>query len=238
MKSAPTVNDAIAGARYQAPMQSERKSVLVAGAAGRLGERVLARVLGAQDYHQIYVLASDAMPSTEAKLTALRQSEWASGVDHVIAVISEHDNGSALPARKRTDVFAALTAEQVVPLALQAKSLGVSRFMLVTPTNIHSQPSAVYAQLANLMEAELHRIGFDSLLLIRPSDHEIRQRQKGLPMRLLSLLIDTVTGLMVGAKHTPLSIEDTARATVRAMQDSSLGLSIFEPDRLHELIKS
>lgn len=234
----PTVADALAGARYQAPRQSEMKSVLIAGAAGRLGERILARVLGAPHYERIYVLASEAMASTEAKLTALRQSDWDSQVDHVIAVISEHDNCVALPARNRTEVFSALTAEQVLPLALQAKSLGASRFMLVTPTNILSQPSAVYAQLANLMEAELHRIGFDALLLMRPSDREIRLRQQGLPMRLLSLLIDTVTGLMVGTRHTPLSIENTARAAVRAMQDSGHGLSILEPDRLHQFINS
>jgi hypothetical protein len=236
MKIIPTVADALAGARYPVPVQPDRKSVLVAGASGRLGERVLARVLGTLQYHRIYVLASEAMPSTEAKLTALRQSDWTFRADHVIAVISE-ENKKRLPARSRTEVFSMLTADQVVPLACHAKSLGVSRFMLVTPTNILSQPSAVYAQLANLMEAELHRIGFDSLLLVRPSDHEIRQRQRGLAMRLPGLLIDTITGLMSGARHAPLSIEDTARAAVRAMQDSALGLSILEPDRLHQLLK-
>ena len=237
MKS-PTVAEALAGARYQPPMQSERKSVPVAGAAGRLGERVLARVMGAPCYNRIYVLASEAMPSTEAKLTALRQSEWASRVDHVIAVVAEQNYGAALPVRNRTEVFSTLAADQIVPLALQAKSLGVSKFMLVTPVNILSQPSAVYAQLANVMEAELHRIGFDSLLLVRPSDHEIRLRQKGLPMRLLSLLIDTLTGLMTGAKYTPLSIENTARAAVHAMVESANGLSILETDRLHQFVKS
>lgn len=238
MRAAPTVADAIAGARYQAPTQTEKKSVLVAGAAGRLGERVLGRVLAAPEYDRIHVLASEVMPSTEAKLTALRESEWNYRVDHVIAVISEQVDGAALTSRKRTEVFSALEAEQVVPLALQAKSLGVSRFMLVTPTNILLRPSAIYAQLANLMEAELHRIGFDALLLVRPSDHEMRQRQKGLPLRMLSLLIDTVTSLMAGTGHTPLSVEETARAAVRAMQDNRHGLCILEPEQLHQIVRS
>lgn len=238
MKAAPTVADAIAGARYQVPAQSQRRSVLVAGAAGRLGERVLARVLAAPEYDRIYVLASEVMPSTEAKLTAVRESEWGCRVDHVIAVVSEQDNSAAHSMRKRTEVFSALAAEQVVPLALQAKSLGVSRFMLVTPTNILSRPSAIYAQLANLMEAELHRIGFDALLLVRPSDQEMRQRQRGLPLRLLSLLIDTVTSLMAGARHTPLSLEETARAAVCAMRESRSGLCIIEPEQLHQLVRS
>ncbi len=234
----PTVADALAGARYQVPAHAGRKSVVIAGAAGRLGERVLARVLGTPHYHRIYALASEVMPSTEAKLIALRQSEWTSTVDDVIAVVGEGNANSALPSRRnRTEAFSALTVDQVLPLAIHAKSMGASRFMLVTPTNILSQPSALYAQLANLMEVELHRIGFDSLLLVRPSDHEIRQRQKGLPARVLSLLIDTITGFMAGTKHTPLSIEDIARAAVCAMLDSTPGLSILEPDRLHRILK-
>lgn len=234
----PTVADALAGAGYRAPAHADRKSVVVAGAAGRLGERVLARVLGTPHYHRIFALASEAMPSTEAKLTTLRQSDWTSTVDDVIAVVGEGNTNSALPLRNRTEAFSALAVDQVLPLALHAKSMGVSRFMLVTPTNILSQPSALYAQLSNLMEIELHRIGFDSLLLVRPSDHEIRQRQKGLPARVLSLLIDTITGFMAGTKHTPLSIEDIARASVNAMLDSTPGLSILEPDRLHQILKS
>jgi uncharacterized protein YbjT (DUF2867 family) len=238
MNTSATVADALAGARYQAPRQSRHRTVLIAGAAGRLGERILAQALAAQDYQRIYVLTSDAMPSTEAKLTALRQSDWTETVDDVIAVVGENDQEAARSTPGRTGIFSKLTADQIMPLALHAKSLGVSRFMLVTPTNILLRPSAVYAQLSNLMEADLHQVGFEALLLVRPSDHQIRQRQKVLPARVLGLLIDTVTGLMAGAKHAPLSIESVARAAVRALRDSGPGLSILEPDRLRQLIKS
>ncbi|MDB5764235.1 MAG: hypothetical protein JWQ21_3230 [Herminiimonas sp.] len=238
MKSTPTVADALAGAQYRASTRTSHKTILIAGAAGKLGERILARVLGAPDYRRIYALASAPMASTEEKLTALTQTEWNFHVDDVIAVVGDDNKNAVLPARKRTEVFSSLFPGEVASLAHHAKSVGVSRFMLVTPTNVLSQPAAVYAQLANLMEAELHRIGFESLLLVRPSDHEIRQRQRGFARRLMSLVIDTATGLMVGLKHTPLSIEDTARAAVYAMQDSARGLTIIETDRLHRLLKS
>jgi uncharacterized protein YbjT (DUF2867 family) len=237
MSTSATVADALAGARYQAPRRSRHKTVLIAGASGRLGERILAQALAAQHYQRIYVLTSDAMPSTEAKLTALRQADWTETVDDVIAVVGEHDQVGMRSTSGRTGIFSTLTADQLMPLAFHAKSLGVARFMLVTPTNILLQPSAVYSQLSNLMEADLHQVGFEALLLVRPSDHEIRQRHKDLPARVLGLLIDTVTGLMAGAKHSPLSIENIARAAVRALQDSGPGLSIIEPDRLRQLIK-
>jgi len=236
MSASPTVIDALAGARYQAPALNSRRSVLVAGAASRLGERVLARALGTQEYQHIFVLAAEAIPSTESKLTALTQSDWAFGVDHVIAVVG--DGNPDASRRKRTDVFSTLSVDEVLPLALRAKSLGVSRFMLVTPTNVLAQPSAIYAQLANLMESDLHEIGFDSLVLVRPSDHEIRQRQLDLGRRLIAMVVDTATGLMTGLKHVPLSLEDTARAVVRALLDSAQGLQIIETDKLHQILKS
>jgi hypothetical protein len=238
MSSAPTLADALAGARYQAPGKAIKKTVLLAGAAGPLGERILTRLLGAQEYQCIYVLASEPMRSTEAKLTALTFDEWYCRVDHVIAVVSEQSPNVVLHARKRTEIFSSLTPDQVLPLARHAKSLDVSRFMLVTPTNVLAQPAAVYAQLASLMEADLHQLGFESLLLVRPSDHEIRQRRNSIGKRLMNLVVDTATGLMAGLKHTPLSLEDSARAIVRAMLDSANGLNIIEPDRLHRILKS
>jgi uncharacterized protein YbjT (DUF2867 family) len=238
MKPAPTVADALAGARYQAPDETRGKTVLLAGAAGRLGERVLARLLGTQEYQRIYVLASEGMRSSESKLTTLTMDDWQCRVDHVIAVVGTGAHGTAVVGRKRTEIFSSLSADQVLALAQRAKSQDVARFMLVTPTDVLTQPAAVYAQLASLMEADLHQLDFESLLLVRPSDYEIRQRRSSIAKRLMTMVVDTATGLMVGLKHTPLSLEDSARAVVRAMLDSANGLNIIETDRLHQILRS
>jgi hypothetical protein len=235
----PTVADALAGARYQPPVQSSRKSVLLAGAASRLGERILAQLLAAHEYERIYVLASEQIRSSEGKLVVLPQYDWNIHVDHVIAVVNESNHEPVVYARKRTEIFSSLGPNDILPIAQQAKALSASRFMLVTPINVLSQPTAVYAQLANLMEVELHHIGFESLLLVRPSDHEIRQHRQNIGQRLLHLLVSTATGLMVGLKYTPLSAERTAQAVVKAMLDADLaGLTILEPERLHQLLQA
>jgi hypothetical protein len=43
---------------------------------------------------------------------------------------------------------------------------------------------------------------------------------------------------MTGTRYAPLTIDDIARAAVLAMQDGVSGLSIIEPDRLHQLVRS
>jgi uncharacterized protein YbjT (DUF2867 family) len=235
MISAPTVTDALAGAQRPLPnpaVKAAGKTMLVAGASGRLGERILARALASPGYDRVYVIASDPMPSTEIKLTALTTAAWTSHIDHVIAVLGVENPGELSAARRRTEVFSPLAADQVLLLARHAKAMGVSRFMLVTPVDVLMQPAALRAQLGNLMEAELHRMGFESLLLVRPSDSELRQRQAGLAKRLMRLIVDLASGLLVGPRYTPLSVEHTARAAVRALQESGHGLTVLETDRL------
>ncbi len=237
MSIQPTIADALAGARYSVPVAAAAKSVLVAGAAGRLGERVLAKVLGAQEYQRIFVLASDAMRSTEAKLTALRRDAWESQVDHVIAVVSDGASNTAPLSRKRTEIYLPLGPDQILPLARQAKEQGASRFMLVTLSDSMTRPAALHAQLGNLIEMDLHRMGFDSLIIVRPSLHEMRWRQGDIGRRLIALIVDTARGFMAGLKHAPLSLDDTARAVVWAMQDSAPGLRIIETEGLHQMLK-
>jgi hypothetical protein len=233
----PTVADALAGARYQTPAAHLLKTALLVGAVGRLGERILARLLATPEYRYVYVMAEYAMPSTEPKLRPLTTNEWTFRVDHVIALIGEHAGSGIAGSRNRTEVFSALGPNEILPLAQQAKLLGATSFTLVTPIDIFSQPAALYAQLANLTEAELHQIGFESLLLVRPSDAVLRQRQSGIGKRLIGMLVNTAAGLMVGTRHAPLSMDDTARAIVRATCEQYSGLRIIESDHLHALLQ-
>jgi hypothetical protein len=236
MNSAPTVADVLAGARRAHPkpaVQAIGKTVLVAGARGRLGERILARLLASSAYREVYVTASDVMPSTEAKLTALTGDDWRAQIDQVIAVPGIEQAADNPFNRRRTEVFSALAPDGILPLARHARAMGATRFMLVTPIDVMLQPAALRAHLGNLTEAELHRMGFESLLLVRPSDTELRRRQGNLGQRLIRLMVDTAGGLMVGARHTPLSVDNIARATVRALQESGPGLTVLETERLH-----
>lgn len=234
----PTATAALAGAGYQPPASTTRKTVLLAGAAGKLGERILARLLGMPEYQRIYVLSVSEMPSTEPKLFPMTAAQWTGQIDDVIAVVD--DSGSADQAHagiKHTDIFSSLVPDAILPLAQHAKASGASRFMLVTPIGILLQPAALHAQLASPMEVQLHQVGFDSLLIVRPSDHETRQRHTGLAQRFWGMLINTATGLLAGARHAPMSVDGTARAIALALQDSTPGLRILETDHLQRLLQ-
>lgn len=236
MSVPPTVADALAGARY-APASAAGKTALVAGASSRLGERILARLLSSPAYRRVYVLAANPMPSSEPKLTALPAAEWDVPIDDVIAVVDAAAGGPALSARQRSAVFTGLPLQELMPLARSARLKGTSRFMAVTPINVLAQPAALYGGLANLMETELHQLDFAALFLVRPSDRELRSRRRGIVKRLTGMLIDTAGSLMAGKRHAPLSIDDSARAIVRALQEESgRKLTIIETDHLHGLL--
>lgn len=237
MKPTPTIADVFAGAQYGLPAKTQRRrKVLLVGAASRLGERVLSRLLASSQYERIYVLTQDTLASTETKLCPMSISAWTHQIDDVIAVVSSTATGATTLPRKRTEIYSSLAPNAVLAFATQAKAHGVTRFMLITPTDILTQPAAIYAQLANVMEVELHHIGFESLVVVRPSDYEIRQRNAGFGARYWNILLNTMTGLMVGKRHIPLSLEQTASAVVQAMLESDSGLRIIEADRLRMLL--
>jgi len=230
-----TVADALAGARY-APSQHAGKTALIAGAAHKLGEQVLNRLLSNPAYRRVYVLASNSLPSTEPKLTALQATDWNFQIDDVIAVVSEEVREPAYVARQRTAVFTPLLIQELMALARLARAKGAMRFMSITPINVLMQPAALHGGLASLMESELHQLGFSSLFLVRPSDRELCKKRLGIAERLLGLLIDTASGLMAGHRHRSLSIEDMARAVTLALQEDEGGLKIIEIDHLHTLL--
>lgn len=238
MSPSPTIADALAGADYIPSMCVRQKTALVAGAAGKLGERILARLLSSPEYRCVYALASNSMLSTEPKLTALLGKDWNFPIDDVIAVAGDEAGALPLSSRRRTEVFSILQSHEVMPLARQAHANGTTRFMAITPVNVLMQPAALYGGLANIMEAELHQLKFASLILVRPSSNELRRSQQGITKRLVNLLINTLTGLMAGKRHAPLSVDDTARAIVHALQDAEKGLKIIETDHLHGLLTS
>lgn len=239
MSVPPTVADALAGARY-APASAAGKTALVAGASSKLGERVLGRLLSSPAYRRVYALAANPMPSSEPKLMALSVAEWDFPIDDVIAVVDAAAGGPAFSARQRSAAFTGLPLQELMPLARSARLKGAPCFMAVTPINVLAQPAALYGGLANLMEAELHQLGFASLFPVRPSDRELHRRRRGIVKRLIGVLADTTGSLMAGQRHAPLSVDDTARAIVRALQEEpgKRKLTIIETDHLHGLLGS
>lgn len=239
-----SLQQALAGAQFTPPAAGQTaRSVLLAGAAGRLGERILARLLGDMAYQTIHVLADIPLASTERKLRAVALPDWNFPVHDLVAVVSEPDAGAGTPGAglarhgTRTGVYSPLHAGQLPDLARRARQLGVRRLMLVTPVDVLGQPSALHARIATLAEVELHQLGFESLILVRPGDHALRRQRRGLPSKVLGLLLDTVTGLMVGLRHAPLSVDDIARSAVDALAEEGEGLRILESDSLQERLR-
>jgi hypothetical protein len=212
-----------------------RKTVLIAGAASRLGERILTRALGAPNYREVFVLGTDDMPSTEPKLNVITEAAWSSPIDHVIVVVGTGQAPAVSTNGRRTDVFSPITADQVLPLARHARALGATRFMLVTPIDVLLQPAVLRSRVGNMMEADLHAMGFESLLLVRPSDTELRQRRGGPIQRLLRLVVDSATGMMTSQRYASVSVENMARAIVHAIQEDRAGLSVIETEQLQAL---
>jgi hypothetical protein len=203
-----------------------RRTALVLGAGGRLGERVLDQVLGQEAYERVFVWARQVVNGTVLKLLAV-EDPGALHVDDVYCVVGR-EGGSA-----RTDVFHTVAEHEILALARTVLAAGAKRFVMLTPVSAFSQPAAMYRQLQNVEELELAALPFDSLVIVRPSSWGMGRRDEGWFARIMRGAIDQIAYTMAGKKHVPMTAQKVAEISVTQAMAAPAGLTIIEPDQLH-----
>jgi hypothetical protein len=156
---------------------------LVAGAAGRLGEAVLAEVLAAPRYRHTTVLTTAPLGSTLAGLEGLsleQLQDLATAVHSrssppppeldVFVIWSDADDPFGRAHNRRDAVYATIQdAAQLRAVAAAACGLHARRLLLVAPLLAWQQVSAASRMLPEAMEMELARLPIPTIVIMRPT---------------------------------------------------------------------
>jgi hypothetical protein len=157
-----------------------RRDALVAGAAGRLGEALLAEVVGSGRYRKVTVLTSAPLGSTVASLQgitleALQQAGEPVAQDELDVFVCWSDAadpyGSAY--NRRDAVYAQIqTPDQLRAVAVAAAARRARRLLLVAPLLAWQQVSAAGRMLPEAMEMELARLSIPVIVIMRPTTEQ------------------------------------------------------------------
>ena len=209
-----------------------RPSALLYGACGTTGELLLTELLGGEHYAGVTAVTRLPLPSTTKKLSVHFRAEGAVPAlpyaDEAYLVIGEHNS-----FYRRDEAFQALGFDELLPVAQAARAAGIPRLAVVAPVAIYSHSSAFRHNLMNLAEYELHGLGFDTLVLVRPAAPEKFERQRNWGKRIAGFVLRQLHGLMPEAYHPPTSKMVVAAAT-RAMRAARPGLAIIDADAVRE----
>ena len=218
-------------------------SVVIAGASGVVGARVLHHLVRRQDVDRVFAVGRRMLQVQHTKLVskvADLQSRTA-----VAAEIPETVSaglcclGTTMKQAGSKEAFRAVDYDAVVAFAQAALEKGARRFLLVSSIGASAGSSNFYQRTKGQAEEALARLGFAQLIVLRPSlidDDGARRDDR--PAERLALPLARFVFRIVGRtrRYAPISADVIARAMVRlAFEAATDRVRVVESDELHRL---
>lgn len=144
------------------------RTALVAGATGLVGQAILAMLLADKRYSAVHVVGRRAPGVQHPKLQvhiSTSLTNWACpAVDDVFIAL-----GTTIKVAGSKAAFKAVDFEAVVAIARAAKAAGASRLAVVSAMGASPASGVFYKQVKGEMEAAVSALGFDAVVIARPS---------------------------------------------------------------------
>jgi uncharacterized protein YbjT (DUF2867 family) len=201
---------------------------LVAGASGLVGREILAAVLADDAYVAVHGVGRRALATTHPKLS-FHVLDFAA-----LAALPAADDvfialGTTIKLAGSRQAFRAVDFDAVVALANAAKSSGASRLGIVSAMGASETSLLFYNRVKGEMERAVSRLGFESLVLARPSMLVGNRDSLGQPERsgerLASIFMQF--GAFIPANYRAIEAVRVARALVRAVKTTGKGTRIL-----------
>jgi uncharacterized protein YbjT (DUF2867 family) len=216
------------------------RRALIAGATGLVGSQLLALVRAEPAYSQVDLLVRrplpDALRADGAGGAALDEhvvelaglSRWAAfpAVDDVYVCL-----GTTLRAAGSQEAFRRVDFDAVVAIARIARRRGATRLAVVSALGADMRSRVFYNRVKGEVEAELARLDYPSLTLVRPSLLD-GDRAESRPGERLALMLARPAARLIPARWRPISAGTVARCMLDAVLRGEPGLRIVESDAM------
>ena len=218
-------------------------TVVIAGASGVVGARVLDHLLRRGDIGRVIAVGRRILPLQHEKLVSKVVD-----LQNTAAVAAEIPNGTAAAfcclgtTMKRAgsmDAFRAVDHDAVLAFAQAALEKGARRFLLISSVGARASSANFYQRTKGEVEDALARLGYAQLTILRPSliDDEGARRDYRAGERLV-LPLARIVFAVVGRtrRYAPISADVIAKAMVRlAFDNTTSRVRSVESDELHRL---
>ena len=172
-------------------------------------------------------LAAAASGTSASAGNALPPLEWA-----ICAL------GTTIKQAGSEAAFRAVDVDAVLAFARAAKAAGAKRFGVISALGANAKSKVFYNRCKGEMEAALAEIGFEQLIVARPSLLLGDRNALGQPTRLGEGIARHLTPFVAWAvprKLRPIQADTVARAMLRATAERRPGARVIESDELQSL---
>jgi len=198
------------------------RSVLVAGATGLVGRELLHGLLADSTVTNIVVVGrrppAESGPKVQFQRADLPQVGALPHVDECYIAL-----GTTIKVAGSQEAFRAIDFESVVNVATAAKAAGAKKLGVVTAMGADAKSNVFYSRVKGETENALAALGFDTLVIARPSMLTGDRAKLGQPVRggeELALKITRVVGWMIPRNYRSIEAASVARALLKAVPSS------------------
>lgn len=220
---------------------SDPRRVLLVGATGLVGTRVMQECVGRADMRLIALTRREAPMPKGARMEMLvaDPAEW----DQSIATVAPDAVICALGTTWRKAggdeaAFRAVDEDLVLRVAQAAKAAGVSNFVLVSSVGADMASRAFYLRVKAEVEAALRKLRFHRLDILRPGLLRGPRSGDRRPGERLAIALSPVMNLFLHGDRRRLRAIDArlvARAALEGAREKARGTFVHEHDAILRL---
>jgi len=202
---------------------------LVAGATGLVGQAILKLLLADQRYGAVHVVGRRAPSIQHPKLMvhiSASLTEFSCPlIDDVFIAL-----GTTIKVAGSRDAFKAIDGDAVVAIASKATAAGATRLAVISAMGASAQSGVFYNRVKGEMEAAIGQLGFETLIIARPSllagDRDALSQPKRLAEK-LSLVAFKWLKPLIPANYRAIESSSVAKAMVCGLQTSGKGQHVL-----------
>ena len=197
------------------------RSVLIAGASGLVGREILQGLLADDSVAAVHSLSRRELDVAHPKLTWHR-------VDFSRALPALPSVGEAFVALGTTikvagsqEAFRAVDFDAVLAVAKAAQAAGATRLGVVSAMGADPRSKIFYNRVKGEMEAALSALGFETLVIARPSLLAGNREALGQPARRgeeIGVKVSRWLSPLIPGDYRPIEAKRVARALLRAVK--------------------
>jgi len=220
---------------------SEVRRVLLVGATGLVGTRIMQACVGRSDLRLIALTRREAPMPQGARMEMLvaDPAEWEQSLatvapDAVICAL-----GTTWRRAGRDEAaFRAVDQELVLRVARAAKAIGVSNFVLVSSVGADMASRTLYLRLKSEVETALRKLRFHRLDILRPGLLRGPRSGDRRPAEWLAIILSPLLNLVLHGERRRLRAIDAgivARAALEGAKEKARGTFVHEHDAILRL---
>jgi uncharacterized protein YbjT (DUF2867 family) len=219
-----------------------KKTALIVGASGLVGNELVRILLEANDYEKIKIFTRNRLTLEHPKLEQmvvdfdqLDQYKEYLNVNDIFCCL-----GTTIKKAGTQESFKRVDYEYPLEVARLARDCGIDKFLIITAMGANINSKIFYNRVKGEVEEELTKIKFPSLIILRPSLLLGNRKEFRLGERIASVLSPLYSFALTGSlrKYKPIQAKDVAMAMYVSAQRKNLGKRIIQSVEIHDLSKA